>query len=40
VREIGSNTRGVDNVVQSKLIDVGTRLEEKGERLYKGAMIR
>jgi hypothetical protein len=33
VGEVGSNTGGVDNIVQSQLVDVGTGLEEEREGL-------
>lgn len=33
MREIGSDTGGVHNIVQSKLIDEGASLQEEGERL-------
>jgi hypothetical protein len=33
VGKVGSNSRGVDNIVQSQLVDVGAGLEEERERL-------
>jgi hypothetical protein len=33
VREIGSDTRGVDDIVQSELVNVRGGLEEEGEGL-------
>jgi hypothetical protein len=33
VRKVGSDTGGVDDIVESKLIDMGARLEEQRERL-------
>jgi hypothetical protein len=35
VRKIGSNTGGVDDIVESELIDVGAGLEEQRERLLR-----
>lgn len=35
MREIGGNTRGVNDIVQGELIDVRAGLEEQGERLRK-----
>lgn len=33
VREVGSNTRGVDNIVEGQLIDMRAGLEEKRQWL-------
>lgn len=33
MREIGCNTRGVDNIVEGKLIDERAGFQEKGQRL-------
>ena len=33
VREIGSDTGGVDNIVEGELVDERAGLEEEGERL-------
>ena len=33
MRQIGGNSGGVDNIVQSKLIDKGVELQEKGQGL-------
>jgi len=33
VGEIRGNTRGVDNIVESKLVNKRTSFQEKGERL-------
>jgi hypothetical protein len=33
VGKVGSNTRGVDNIVQSQLVDVRAALEEQGQGL-------
>lgn len=38
--EIGGDTRGIDDIVQGKLVDVGARLEEERERLQKYIMVR
>lgn len=35
--EIGSNTGGVDNIVEGKLIDERAVLEEEGQRLNRSA---
>jgi hypothetical protein len=35
VREISSHTRGIDNIVQGKLVNERRGLEEEGERLNK-----
>jgi hypothetical protein len=33
VREVGSDTGSIDDIVKRQLIDEGTGLQEKGERL-------
>lgn len=37
VRKVGSNARGVDNIVQSQLVDERAALEEEGQGLLDGA---
>lgn len=36
MREVGGNTRSVDNIVESELIDERASLEEEGQRLKTG----
>jgi hypothetical protein len=38
VGEIGGNAGGVDNIVESKLVDVGRGLEEEGKGLEEVSM--
>jgi hypothetical protein len=33
VGEVSGNTRGVNNIVEGKLVDESARLEEEGKRL-------
>lgn len=35
VRQVGSNSGGVDDIVESKLVNERTGLEEQRQRLYK-----
>lgn len=34
VRKVGSNTGGVDDIVQGKFVNQGGCLQQKGERLF------
>lgn len=39
VRQVGRDSRGVDNIVESELINEGRSLEEEGERLVQTSML-